>query len=167
MEKATIDGLREVYEKFHQKYPFDFRFMDQEYQRLYEAESRVSTLSRYFAALAIVISCLGLFGLAAFTAERRRKEIGIRKALGQSSTQVSLLLSEEFAKLVVISITIGLPIAYLLAQNWLSGFAYRIDLQLGYFLMAGIITLAITLFTVSTQAINAAYKNPVESLKEE
>ncbi|MFK5973103.1 MAG: FtsX-like permease family protein, partial [Flavobacteriaceae bacterium] len=134
---------------------------------LYESEKRVATLSKYFAGLATLISCLGLFGLAIFTAERRRKEISIRKVLGQSAAQVAVMLSGEFAKLVLISVLIALPIAYILANNWLSGFAYRIPLQLWYFLGAGLLALLVAMLTVGSQAINAANKSPIDGLREE
>ena len=117
--------------------------------------------------MAILISCLGLFGLAAFTAERRRKEISIRKVLGQSAGQVTIMLSREFVKLVLLSMLIALPIAYLLATDWLSTFAYKIPLHAGYFISAGLAALLVTMFTVGSQAINAANKNPVKALREE
>ena len=166
-ENKTLKELEQRYAEFNPGYSLNYRFLDQDYRALYEAENRVSVLSRYFAGLAIIISCLGLFGLAAFTAERKRKEIGIRRALGQGSTQISLLLSSEFAKLVIISTLIGLPVAYLLAKDWLSDFAYRIPLNAGYFLLAGITALTIAMLTVSTQTVRAAHGSPVEALREE
>ena len=166
-EKEVLQKLENTYSKFNPGYVFDYKFLDEDFQALYNAENRVSSLSGYFAAMAILISCLGLFGLAAFTAERRRKEIGIRKALGQSSKQITVLFSGEFAKLISVSILFGLPLGYILINNWLSGFAYRINLHYGYFLLAGATALAVALCTVSVEAVRAAYKNPVESLREE
>lgn len=166
-EQIAIDGLNKLFTEFSPGLAFDFRFLDNQYQALYVSEQRVATLSKYFAGLAILISCLGLFGLATFTAERRRKEIGIRKVLGQTAAQVMVMLSSEFAKLVIIAILIALPIAYLLAQNWLSGFAYRISLHVWYFLGAGALALLVALFTVGSQAVGAANRNPVNSLREE
>lgn len=163
----TIDRIEKVYGVFMNGLPLDFKFLDDSYQQLYASEKRVATLSNYFAGLAIIISCLGLFGLAAFTAERKRKEISIRKVLGQSSKQIMLLLSSQFIKLVFISILTAFPLAYILAINWLSRFAYKIPLQLGYFLGAGLIALSIALLTVGMQAIRAANKNPVDGLREE
>lgn len=145
----------------------EYRFLDEDFQAMYTAENRVSALSRYFAGLALLISCLGLFGLATFTAERRRKEISIRKVLGQSATQVIIMLSSEFAKLVLVSILIALPMAYMLTRNWLSGFAYRIDLKLWYFLSAGLIALMVAMLTVGSQAIRAANTKPVDGLHAE
>ncbi len=167
-ETATIERVKEAYGNYFIKgMPFDFHFLDESYQALYESERRVAILSKYFAGLAIIISCLGLFGLAIFTTQRRKKEISIRKVLGQSATQVTVMLSSEFAKLVLISILIALPIAYLLANNWLSGFAYRIPLQLWYFVGAGLVALVVAMLTVGSQAIRAANKNPVNALRDE
>lgn len=166
-EKIAIKEIQEMYQAFNPGFPFEYEFLDDNYSALYESEQRVAVLSKYFAGLAILISCLGLFGLAMFTAERRKKEISIRKVLGQTATQVTLMLSSEFAKLVLVAIIIALPIAYLLANNWLSGFAYRIPLKFWYFLGAGLIALSIALLTVGSQAINAANKNPVDGLREE
>ncbi|MEM8927173.1 MAG: ABC transporter permease [Bacteroidota bacterium] len=166
-EKTTIASLEKLYGEFNPGLAFDFRFLDNQYQELYQSEQRVSTLSKYFAAMAILISCLGLFGLAAFSAERRRKEISIRKVLGQTVSQVMVMLSSEFMKLVLISIMIALPISYLLASNWLSQFAYRITLHAGYFIGAGVAAIVVALLTVGSQAMKAANKNPVHALKDE
>ncbi len=166
-ETATIGKLEKLYEKFHLGYPLEFTFLDDDYQTLYVSEYRAVALSKYLTGLAILISCLGLFGLAAFAAERRRKEISIRKVLGQSVSQITIMLSGEFAKLVLISTLIALPIAYALVNDWLSGFAYRILLQVWYFLGAGLIALSVAMLTVGSHAIRAANKNPVEALREE
>ncbi len=166
-EKETIASLSSLHEEFNPGLGFDFRFLDTQYQQVYQAEQRVATLSKYFAGMAILISCLGLFGLAAFSAERRRKEISIRKVLGQTVSQVTVMLSGEFMKLVFISMLIALPVAYLLATNWLSQFAYRISLHAGYFIGAGVVAILVALLTVGSQAMNAANKNPVYALKDE
>ncbi len=166
-EKTTIAALTKLYNKFNPGLEFNFRFLDNQYQQLYLSEQRVATLSKYFAGMAILISCLGLFGLAAFSAERRKKEISIRKVLGQTASQVTIMLSSEFVKLVLISMVIALPIAYLLAKDWLSQFAYKIPLHAGYFIGAGLAALLVAMFTVGSQAINAANKNPVKALREE
>lgn len=166
-EKTAIASLEKLYNEFNSGLAFDFRFLDSQYQELYTSEQRVSTLSKYFAAMAIIISCLGLFGLAAFSAERRRKEISIRKVLGQTVSQVTVMLSGEFMKLVFVSILLTLPIAYLLAADWLSQFAYRITLHAGYFMGAGVTAILVALLTVGGQAMNAANKNPVHALKDE
>ncbi|WP_422080524.1 ABC transporter permease [Ulvibacterium sp.] len=167
MERAAIDRIRDLYAEYNQDLPFDFRFMDQDYQKLYASETRVAVLSRYFAGLAILISCLGIFGLAVYSAERRQKEVGIRKVLGQSAVQVVAMLSGEFVKLVLVSMLIAFPIVYLLANNWLSGFAYSVRLHPAYFYSAALAAMAIAIMTVIGQAIRAANRNPVEALKEE
>ena len=166
-EKIALTSLEKLYNEFNPGLAFDFRFLDNQYQELYQSEQRVSTLSKYFAGMAILISCLGLFGLAAFSAERRRKEISIRKVLGQTASQVAVMLSSEFIKLVLVAIVITLPVSYLLARDWLSDFAYRIPLQLWYFIGAGIVALVIAIFTVAGQALLAANRNPVKSLRTE
>jgi len=141
--------------------------LDQEYQAQYAAEQRVSTLSRYFAGIAILISCLGLFGLAAFTAERRFKEIGIRKILGSSVFGIVRMLTGDFSKTVIIAIFISLPISYLIAKKWLDGFAYRIDLNWWFFVGAGLLVIFIAWLTVGIQTIKAARINPVICLRDE
>jgi len=166
-EKETIASLEQIYHKLNPGLSFEFEFLDDEYQSLYASEQRVAALSGYFAFLAILISCLGLLGLSIFTIENRRKEIGIRKTLGQRKSQITLLLSTEFAKLVGIAILIGLPIAFLLMKDWLSEFAYRIDLKIEYFLITAFFALFVALVTVATQAIRAANRNPVDALREE
>jgi putative ABC transport system permease protein len=141
--------------------------MNEQYAQQYEAEQRVASLSRYFAGLAILISCLGLFGLAAFTADRRKKEIGIRKVLGATVTNIVMLLTKNFTQLVVISILLGLPIAYFLTRRWLNDFAYRIDLSFVFFLIASGMVLLISWLTVSFQAYRAANINPKECIRNE
>ena len=166
-EQATITALTKLYAEFNPGLEFDFRFLDSQYEALYRSEQRVSTLSKYFAIMAILISCQGLFGLATFSAERRQKEIGIRKVLGQTAQQVTLMLSSEFVKLVLIAMCIALHVAYLLAKDWLSQFAFHIPLNVWYFVLSGTIALAIAILTVSSQAIRAARTNPAEILHNE
>ena len=166
-EQEAIAQLQQLEEKFYPSYPSYHRFLDQEYQALYTAEQRVSTLSKYFASIAILISCLGLFGLAAFTAERRLKEIGIRKILGASDFSIVRLLSGDFTKMVLVAIIIALPLSYLAAQQWLQDFAFHIELRWWYFAGAGLVALLIAWFTVGLQTIKAARVNPVECLRDE
>ena len=163
--KEVIDGLQKVNTTYNPGFNMDIKFLDQDFQAQYVVESRVALLSRYFAAIAVLISCLGLFGLAAFTAERRLKEIGIRKVLGASGLHVIYALSKDFTKPVVVAILIAIPISYVLSQNWLNSFAYRIELQLWYFVAAGLMALLISVVTVLTQALRAANVNPVQCLK--
>ncbi|MDH3650103.1 MAG: ABC transporter permease, partial [Saprospiraceae bacterium] len=164
-EKATLDKLSNLYGQFNPGFPFDYDFLDDEYAMLYAAEQRVASLAKYFAGFAILISCLGLFGLAAYTAQRRIKEVGIRKILGSTVGSIILLLSKDFTRLVIVAILISLPLSYLLVQKWLSRFAYKIDLEIWYFASAGLLALVIAWLTVASQALRAAHINPVECLK--
>ena len=166
-EKETIAQLEKSYKAFNPGFVFDYKFLDEDYQAQYVAEQRVGALAKYFTGLAILISCLGLFGLAAFTAERRRKEIGIRKVLGASEISIVYLLSSDFTKMVLMAIAISLPFSYIIVQHWLHNFEYRIDLEWWYFVGAGLAALIIAWLTVGTQAVKAASVNPVHSLKDE
>lgn len=166
-EQQGIKELQELYERFNPGFPFEYQFVDEEYQRQYAGEQRVARLSRYFAGFAILISCLGLFGLAAFTGERRRKEIGVRKVLGASVSQVVLLLTKDFTKLVGVSIAVGLPVAYFIVRNWLDRFQYRIPMEWTYFLIAGLLVMLVAWITVSTQAYRSAIVNPNDCLRDE
>jgi putative ABC transport system permease protein len=166
-EKSTIAHLQRFYEHYNPGYTLNYKFLDQDYQGQYVSENRVGLLSRYFALLAILISCLGLFGLAAFTAERKLKEIGIRKVLGASELNIIYNLSKDFTMPVVMAIVIGLPTSYVLTTHWLNSFAYRIELQLWYFLAAGFLALFISWLTVSMQAIKAANADPIKCLKQD
>jgi ABC-type antimicrobial peptide transport system permease subunit len=166
-EQQVIDRLQRLYRQFNPGLSFEYSFLDADYQNIYIAEQRVSLLSRYFAGLTILISCLGLFGLAAFTAERRKKEIGIRKVLGATARSVVVLLSKDFLKLTLIAILLAFPLSWWMASQWLNSFAYRIDLGSGIFVVAGLSIILITFLTISLQAIKAALSNPVKSLKAE
>lgn len=166
-EKETLEALGNLYSTFNPGFAFEYTFQDQDYARMYAAEQRVASLAGYFAGFAILISCLGLFGLAAFTAERRRKEIGIRKALGSSSTNIVILLSADFTKMVVLAISIGLPVSYWLLNQWLNRFAFHVALEAWYFLAAGLIALIIAWLTVASQSIRASTVNPVDCLRNE
>jgi putative ABC transport system permease protein len=148
-------------------YPFEYTFTDEEFNKFFATETLIGKLAGVFAVLAIFISCLGLFGLAAYTAERRTKEIGIRKVLGASVRGLAGLLSKEFVQLVALSSIIAFPIAWLAMHNWLQDYQYRTTIQWWVFAVAGIAALAIALITVSFQAIRAAMANPVKSLRTE
>ncbi|HVW95075.1 MAG TPA: ABC transporter permease [Mucilaginibacter sp.] len=164
----TAENLKRaeaVFKKFNPEYPFEYNFVDQAYARKFGDEQRIGTLASLFAGLTIVISCLGLFGLAAYMAQNRLKEIGIRKVLGASVTGVTTLLSKDFLKLVVISLAIATPIAWWSMYKWLQGYSYRISISIWVFISAAIITIFIALATVSFQAIKAALSNPVKSLR--
>ncbi|MEX2235404.1 MAG: ABC transporter permease [Cyclobacteriaceae bacterium] len=166
-EQETMASLQKFYGEFNPGFPFTYRFLDEDYQNLYAAEQRVATLSKYFAGLAILISCLGLFGLAAFTAERRMKEIGIRKILGSTNINIIYLLSGEFTKMVLAAILVALPASYFIATFWLESFVFRIDLQWWFFAASGFAALFIAWLTVGIQTIRAAQANPTQYLRSE
>ncbi len=155
------------YDKYKSEKPFEYYFLNEAYNETFKAEMRLSTMLSWFSTFAIFIACLGLFGLVAFTAETRTKEIGIRKVLGASVSQIVGLLSKDFLKLVLISILIASPIAYYFMHKWLQDFAFRIEISWWIFALAGVLALLIALFTVSYQAIKAAVANPVKSLRTE
>lgn len=165
-EQQTLTRIEDLYQSFQTGYPFQFTFLSEDYQQKYVAEQKVAILSRFAAALAILISCLGLLGLSSFMAEKRTKEIGIRKVLGASSQQIVYLLTKDFSQLVFFAILLAAPIAYFSADYWLSSFAYRIDVNLWYILGAGLFLLSIAWLTVSLQTLKAARVNPVECISE-
>lgn len=147
--------------------PFEFSFVDDQFNNMFPGEMLISRLSRVFASLAILISCLGLFGLAAYMAERRIREIGIRKVLGASSVRITRLLSRDFLRLVLLSCLIAFPVAGWAMHSWLQGYAYRIGLQWWVFGAAGLLALGIAVITVGTQALKAAMSNPTRNLRNE
>lgn len=165
--KAALEGLEKICKTLNPGFPFTYQFSDMEYTKLYKSEEVVSQLSNYFAFLAIFISCLGLFGLAMFTAGQRTKEIGVRKVLGASLTNIVVMLSANFLKPVALGILIAFPIAWFTMHSWLQHFAYRVDIEWWIFVAAGLLTICIALLTVSFQSIKAALMNPVKSLKSE
>lgn len=162
-----IDNVKENWNKLSSDKPFSYRFMDESFDKIYSSEQRIGRIFTVFAGLAILIGCLGLFALSAYTAERKTKEIGIRRVLGGSIQGMVFLLSREFIKLVLISYIISAPLAYLLMNKWLEDYAYRTEVGLGVLLYAGIISLFIALVTVSYHAIKAAVVDPAKSLKYE
>jgi putative ABC transport system permease protein len=164
---VTIRFIQGVWEKFESHYPFHYQFFDDDFDSLYRSERRIGTIVKYFSLLAIFISCLGLFGLATFMAERRTKEIGIRRVLGASFMEIVVLLSKEFAKWVLVSNVIAWPVAYFIMNKWLENFAYRTGIGASIFLASAGLTLGIALLTVSFQSIKAATANPVDSLRYE
>ncbi len=163
----VLEALEELHKKINPNNLFNYQFADEEYASLYESEQVVKRLSGYFAFLAIFISSLGLLGLVIFTAEQRTKEVGIRKVLGASVTQITTLLSKDFMKLILASIVLSMPIAYYVMNNWLKGFEYRIAIQWWIFMVAAGGAVMIALLTISFQAIKAAMENPVKSLRNE
>ncbi len=165
--QQTIDFIRNTMRDISPQAPFEYYFVEDDIGQIYASEEQLGQIFRYFSGLSIVIASLGLFGLAAFAAQRRTKEIGIRKVVGASVTQVVMLLSREFLVLVLIANVIAWPIAWYAMSRWLENFAYRIDLGVGTFLLAGALALVIALATVSWQTVRAATANPVESLRYE
>ncbi|NSL86199.1 FtsX-like permease family protein [Chitinophaga sp. Mgbs1] len=165
-ETATIQRIAGFYQQYNSGYSFDFKFLDSDYQQQYAAERLVSVLSRYFAILAIVISCLGLFGLAAFTAERRIKEIAIRKVLGATEGNIIYLLSADFTRILLISIVIAIPASYFFTRSWLNDFAYRIHLSPWYFVGAAFVAVATAWLTIGLQTIRASKINPLKCMKD-
>ncbi len=163
----NLAKLAGTWKDFAPNTPFDYSFLDSEFDALYRSEKRMGTVFGIFTILSIFVACLGLFGLAAYTAERRTKEIGVRKVLGASVQGLVLLLSKDFVKLVLLAAVIAFPIAWWGMSKWLEDFAYRITIGWWVFIVAGIIALLIALFTVSFQAIKAAVKNPVKNLRTE
>ena len=166
-ESQTIAQIEKTFQAYNKGNVFEYQFLDENYKALYASEQRISVLSRYFAGLAILISCLGLFGLAAFTAQRRRKEIGIRKVVGATVGNVAVLLSMDFLKLILIAMAIAFPLISLAMDQWLNEFAFRVDVGLSIFIISGIAITLLALITVGYQAIKAALLDPVKSLKSE
>jgi len=167
LTKETIAGLEKLCKELNPKFPFSFQFSDEQYTRLYKSEQVVSKLSNIFAFLAIIISCLGLFGLATFTGSQRRKEIGVRKVLGASVSNIVALLSSNFLVPVAIAVLIAVPVSLYVMNKWLQDFAYKIEIEWWMFAFAVAIAFLVALITVSFQAIKSAIANPVKSLRTE
>jgi putative ABC transport system permease protein len=148
-------------------YPYEYNFLDQKFDELYKNDIRQQTILSIFAGLAIFIACLGLFGLASFTATKRTKEIGVRKVLGSSTGNIVLLLSKDLLRPVLIAVFIAIPLGYMAMNNWLNDFAYRTPLHWWIFLIAAVVTILIALFTVGFKAVNAGLQNPTKSLRSE
>lgn len=164
---AEVAAVEKVFNRLNPEYPLDYHFLDETFDSMYQSETMLKKLAEVFAIVAVLISCLGLFGLSVFTAEQRRKEIGIRKILGASVMSVTTLLSREFLLLVGLGVMLATPVSWYLMHNWLSGFAYHVNLSAWVFITAGLLALMIALATVSFQSVKAALANPVQSLKSE
>ncbi len=165
--KGLLASMKKQWDTFNSGEPFTFTFMDDLYNKTYSSEQKTGTILNIFAILTILVACLGLFGLATYTAEKRTKEIGIRKVLGASVMQVTRMLSKEFLKLVFIACLVAFPLSYWAMNKWLQSFAYRINISWWMFVVAGVAALLIALLTISFQAIKAAVANPVDSLRSE
>lgn len=164
---AAIAAAQKEWKKYNANYPFKYNFLDENFNRLYAAEQRTGLLFNIFAGIAIFISCLGLFGLAAYTAQVRTKEIGVRKVLGASVGSVMQLLAKDFIKLVIVAIVIATPVAWYAMNRWLQDFAYKINIGWSIFAIAGLLAVIIALITISFQSVKAALANPVKSLRTE
>ncbi|WP_413670328.1 ABC transporter permease [Mucilaginibacter sp. Mucisp86] len=164
---AAIAAVGSQFKQYNGEFPFSYNFLDEEFNNLYQGEQREGTLFNYFAGIAIFISCLGLLGLAAFTAQVRTREIGVRKVLGATVGSVVTLLAKDFIKLVLIAIVVAFPIAWLAMSHWLDAFAYRVGISWTTFLLSAVIAILIAFITISFQSIKAALANPVDSLRRE
>jgi putative ABC transport system permease protein len=165
--ERTISSLGTKWKNIVSHRPFEYSFLDESYNKLYDSELRLGKLLNIFATVAILLAVLGLFGLSAYAIQQRVKEIGIRKILGASVPNLVTLLSKDFLKLVAIASLIAFPIAWLVMNKWLEDFAYRVNIPWWIFLIAGLLTVIIALLTVSFQAIRAAFVNPVKNLRTE
>ena len=163
----TIASIEKVLKQYNPAFPFEYSFVDDAFNAKFKSEALIGSLSYVFALLAIIISCMGLFGLSAYTAEQRRKEIGVRKVLGSSVLNIVKLLSKDFILLVLIAIVVAVPMAWFIMSGWLEGFSYRVEINWWVFALAGMMAIAIAIITVSFQAIKAAVANPVTSLRTE
>jgi putative ABC transport system permease protein len=163
--QEQIKALEKIWKKYAPDAPFEYSFIDQNFDSLFRAEQRMSQIILIFTILAISIACLGLFGLAAYTAEQRSKEISIRKVMGASISQVVVLLSRDFTLLVMIAFVLATPIAWYSSEQWLTGFANRIQIDFWFVIIAGVISLLIALITISYQSIKAAKENPVDAMR--
>src|SRR5579862_4665675 len=163
----AIKAAETQFKQYNGKYPFSYRFLDDLFNFIYQGEQQQATLFNYFSGIAIFISCLGLLGLAAYTAQVRTREIGVRKVLGASSFKITAMLSADFLKLVCLSMVIASPLAFYAMNTWLQDFAYRINIAWWMFLVAGILAVGVALITISFQALKAAWANPIKSLRTE
>jgi putative ABC transport system permease protein len=165
--QETIAHVQKICDAFHPGVPVSYTFMDERINQQYQNELRMTEIFGYFSLFAIFVACLGLFGLASFTAEQRTKEVGIRKTLGATVQNITLLLSKEFTKWVIMANIIAWPISYILMETWLQNFAYRIQIGIVVFPLTALMAMAIAILTVSYQSIRAALANPVDALRYE
>jgi putative ABC transport system permease protein len=163
----TLSFFREKWGQLSPVFPFEYTFLDEDFDKLYRADEKVGRIVGIFSMLAILVACFGLFGLASFAAEQRTKEIGIRKVLGGSVSGIILLLSREFTKWVLVANILAWPIAYFFMTRWLQNFAYKMSIGLGIFVLSGFLAFAIALATVSYQSVKAAVSDPIDSLRYE
>jgi putative ABC transport system permease protein len=165
--QASVSELQRIWKQQSPDVPFSYSFLDQTYDELFKEDVKLGLIITIFTGLALFIACLGLMGLAAYLAEQRKKEISVRKVLGATISQVVVLMSKDFARLMIIAFVFATPLAYYMMKNWLDGFAYRVEISAPVLVAGGVAVIVIALLAVSYQAIRAALLNPVESLKEE
>jgi putative ABC transport system permease protein len=165
--QAAIDAVKATWDKHISNYPFSYTFLDEHFEELYRTDKQMSSVVAIMAGLAILISCMGLFGLAAITSEKKIKEIGIRKVLGATERQITILLSKNFMMLILLSFIIVSPITYWLLKSWLDNFAFRISINPLTFLLGGVLAMAIALITIGYHTVKSARENPVKSLRYE
>lgn len=165
--EAAIAAVKQIWDQQITSFPFTYTFLDQHFDNLYRSDQQMSSVVTIMATLAILISCMGLFGLVAITTERKTKEIGIRKALGATEAQITILLSKNFTMLIMISFVIVSPVTYLLLSTWLQSFAYRVEINPLLFILGGLLALLIALATISYHTIRSARANPVKALRYE
>ena len=163
----AIADIEQAWAEYAPGYPVDYRFLDDDFDRLYRAESELKALFSFFAGIAIFVACLGLFGLASYSAERRTKEIGVRKVLGASVQSIVLLMTKAFIKLVLIAFVLAAPLAYWLMSDWLNDFAYRVSVGVGTLVLTALLALGIAWLTVAYQAFKAAHADPIHALRYE
>jgi ABC-type antimicrobial peptide transport system permease subunit len=164
---GALQKVEQVFKKHNPNYPFEYRFVDADFEKKFSTINLISKLAGIFASLAIIITCLGLLGLAAFTAEQRTKEVGIRKVLGATVTSIVLLISKDFSKLVLFAFLISAPLGWWFLSNFLERYPYRVEISWWVLLSAGGLAFVLALLIVSTQALRAAMSNPVNSLRSE
>jgi putative ABC transport system permease protein len=164
---AAIRAVEKIWTQYNEGFVFDYSFLDEVYEKNYQSEERTGRLFSIFTGVAIVISCLGLLGLATYTAQRKVKEIGIRKVLGASVQSILVLLSKDFMKLIVVSLVLAVPVGWYIMHQWLQDFAYRISIGWWIFAVAGVLSLLIALLTIVLQAARAVVESPVKSLRSE
>jgi putative ABC transport system permease protein len=165
--ESEIAGIRTLWNKFSPDDPIEYNFLDESFHTMYKAEDKLKTLLSFFTAITIFVACLGLLGLAAYAAERRKKELGIRKVLGATVQGLVVLLSKDFIKLVLIALVLASPVAWYFMNKWLESFAYRIEIAWWMFALAALLAVVLALLTVSFQAVKAALTNPVRNLRTE
>ncbi|MGH2563836.1 MAG: ABC transporter permease, partial [Ginsengibacter sp.] len=167
LPQKVLIAMGTIFKKYNPSYPFEYQFVDKEFEKKFINENLISKLSNIFAALAIFICCIGLAGLASFTIEKRIREIGIRKVLGASVQQLLMLISKEFLKLVLIAFVVAVPLAWWAMHSWLQKYEYRVNISIWMFGLVGTVILLLTLVVVSMNTMSAAMRNPVKSLRTE